>query len=108
MKTKYLIWLILSGFITSQTFSQECPPNIGFETGTFDNWDCSAGFILRDGTLNLSPTSPIPNRHTITYNSYPHDLDQDGRYPVTFADESGYSVNLGNSIAGGHDEGMSY
>jgi len=108
MKTKYLIWLILSGFITSQTFSQQCPPNIGFETGTFDNWDCSAGFILRDGTLNLSPTSPIPNRHTIIPNSYPQDLDPYGGFPVNCPNGSGYSVRLGNSIAGGQAEGMSY
>lgn len=114
MKHNNKLWLLLFCFITSTANSQiiplnlDCPPNIGFETGTFDNWDCSAGTILRDGSLNLSPTSPLDNRHTIIANSYPQELDPYGGFPVNCPNGSGYSVRLGNSIAGGQAEGMSY
>lgn len=108
------LWLLLFCFIISNVNGQpipinyDCPPNIGFETGDFTNWDCFAGNILRDGSLNLSPTPPIDNRHTIIVNSYPQVLDPYGLFPINCPNGSGHSVRLGNSIAGGQAESLSY
>lgn len=101
-------WLILLIFFSFNALSQTCPPNIGFENGTLDNWQCSAGFIERDGTLNLSPSPPIIGRHTIFANTFPQQVDPYGGFPVNCPNGSAYSVRLGNSLAGGEAEGMSY
>lgn len=102
-----LCFLLLC-FITLAANSQTCPPNIGFESGTFNNWDCYFGTISRSGALDLVPTPPIDNRHTIITNSYPQALDPYGGFPVNCPNGSGYSIRLGNSIAGGQAEGVSY
>ncbi len=108
------LWLILFCFIISNVTGQpvpgslDCPPNIGFETGSFNNWNCFAGTILRDGSLDLSPTSPVLDRHTIIPNSYPQELDPYGGFPINCPNGSAYSVRLGNSIAGGQAERLSY
>jgi len=88
--------------------SIDCPPNIGFESGSFANWDCFAGSILRDGSLSLGATSPITDRHTIIPNSYPQELDPYGKFPINCPNGSGYSIRLGNSSAGGEAESVSY
>ena len=93
-------------FITSKTISQTCPANIGFEDGTLNNWSCSAGTVARDGSLSLSPTLPIPGRHTIISNTGA--TDPYGGFPILCPNGSGYSLQLGNSSAGGEAEGVSY
>ena len=114
MKNKNKLWLFLFCFITSIANSQpipvnlDCPPNIGFESGTFNNWDCFAGTILRDGSLNLSLSGPVNDRHTIIANSYPQELDPYGKFPINCPNGSGYSVRLGNPTAGGQAESVSY
>src|SRR5438045_7591750 len=100
------LWLLLFCFFISYVNGQApaisvCPPNIGFENGDFSYWDCFAGTILRDGSLNLSPTSPVNDRHTIVVNSYPQALDPYGGFPIHCPNGSGHSVRLGNSSAGG-------
>ena len=114
MKNKNKLWLFLFCFITSIANSQpvqvgfDCPPNIGFESGTFNNWDCFTGTILRDGLLSLSPSVPVNDRHTLIANSYPQALDPFGGFPINCPNGSGFSVRLGNSIAGGQAESVSY
>ena len=111
---KRFTWFLFFLFATEKFAAAQlplgysCPPNIGFEAGTFDNWDCFAGFILRDGTLNLSPTAPVSGRHSIIANSYPQALDPYGRFPVNCPNSSGYSIQLGNAIAGGQAESVTY
>lgn len=109
------LWLFGLMFITVHAIAQRtpvtnanCPPNIGFESGTFDNWECFAGVINRDGTVNVSATSPISDRHAIIPNTYPQQLDAYGNFPVNCPNGSGYSVRLGNSSAGGQAERLSY
>lgn len=87
---------------------RNCPPNIGFESGSFDHWECSAGTILRDGSLSLFATSPIPERHTIIINSLPQQVDPFGGFPVNCPNGSGYSVRLGSQAAGGLAESATY
>jgi gliding motility-associated-like protein len=89
--------------------NNDCPTNIGFETGTFTNWTCLAGSINRDGSLNLSSTNaPRPNRHTIIPNTYPQQVDPWGGFPVNCPNGSGYSIRLGNDNSGGQAESVSY
>jgi hypothetical protein len=108
MKHTGKFFTIIALLIKFSAIAQNCPPNIGFEMGNFDNWECSAGVINRDGTLNLSPSSPIPDRHTLIANSFPQTTDPYGGFPTSCPNGSGYSVRLGNSLAGGQAEGISY
>jgi gliding motility-associated-like protein len=115
MKHLNLIWLIALTLTVLTVKAQrdvipsnECLPNIGFENGTLSYWDCSIGAILRDGTLNLTPSGPTTDRHTIIQNSYPQVLDPYGGFPINCPNGSGYSVRLGNSSAGGQAESMTY
>ncbi len=85
-----------------------CMPNIGFELGSFDNWSCFAGKILRDGTLDLASTSPVVDRHSIIQNFSNQELDLFGGFPVNCPNGSGYSVRLGNARGGGEAERINY
>lgn len=112
---RYLLQILffLLFISSSYTYSQSpanlsCPPNIGFESGTLDFWNCAAGVINRDGTLRLVPTGPLFNRHTILMNSYPQEMDPYGNFPVNCPNGSGYSLRLGNDVAGGQAESISY
>lgn len=107
------LWLPFVFFISLQSDAQPrpnnlCPPNIGFESGSFNSWECFAGMIARDGSLNLSLTAPVGDRHTIFANTFPQDVDPYGGFPVNCPNGSGYSVRLGNSSAGGQAESTSY
>jgi len=52
-----------------------CPQNIGFESGTFANWDSYSGEIsgtgerfinaVRPPTVSLNFTGPFPGQHTM-------------------------------------------
>jgi hypothetical protein len=47
----------------------QCPPNIGFEAGSFEHWECSIGFVSGvDGSIQLDPSAPTFGRHTIIQN----------------------------------------
>lgn len=90
----------------------QCPPNIDFENGTFENWTCYVGTAVDKGgenEISLSNSGgPIPNRHTIySRNSYPGN-DPYGHFPIMCPNGSGYSVRLGNNTAGTEAEGISY
>ena len=90
--------------------SQTCPPNIDFESGTFDNWTCYTGRTTAfdfQNQINLYPTGPTPDSHAlIKANS--GQVDKFGGFPVNCPNGSGYSVKLGNERGGGEAEGISY
>lgn len=106
-----LLPVIFSCFLSNQSFSQLCPPNIDFETGTFNNWSCYTGNVSAAGGTNTiflsNAGGPVPNQHTM-YTSGTGELDFFGGFPVTCPNGSGYSVKLGNNTGGGQAEGMSY
>jgi gliding motility-associated-like protein len=92
------------------TAAQECPNNIDFEQGNFNNWTCYTGTTtVLNGTnqINLSPSGPVPERHTM-YTPAAGTLDPYGGFPVNCPNGSGYSVRLGNSTGGGEAEGIAY
>ena len=92
----------------SNLFAQ-CPPNIGFENGNFDGWECSIGSIsAADGSINLSVSGPSAGRHTLIQNIAPHLLDRYGGFPMSCPNGSGYSIQLGNNGTGRQAERVSY
>jgi gliding motility-associated-like protein len=93
--------------------AQSCPPNIDFETGTFNNWTCYTGATFADGSANridlAAAGGPVANHHTL-YSAANNSTwrDEYGNFPVVCPNGSGYSVKLGNNVGGGEAEGMSY
>ncbi len=96
----------------SYTNAQVCPPNIDFESGTFNNWKCLIGgtaAIDNQNVISLFETSPVPGRHTMYKASdATGELDQFGGFPVNCPNGSGYSIRLGNDQPGTQAEGISY
>ncbi len=90
----------------------QCPPNIDFENGTFDNWTCYIGNVAAvngQNEIQLIPTyGPFPGRHTIIPAGNRDEYDFYGGFPVVCPNGSGYSVRLGSTEAGGQAEGISY
>lgn len=109
----YGLVLLLAGCSFSQfVFSQNCPINIDFETGTFAGWTCYTGTTFESGGQNiisLTPTAgPVFNRQTM-YSTFPGDgLDEYGGFPINCPNGSGHSIRLGNNSGGGQAEGISY
>ena len=109
MKYVKKYWMAALLLFAGSAIGQNCPPNIGFENGTFDGWECSAGHILEaDGSLTLAPCAPIDGRHTMFTNTFPQSLDPFGFFPVNCPNGSGHSIRLGNSTPGNEAEGVSY
>lgn len=92
--------------------SQVCPANIDFEQGTFNGWTCYTGTALAIGgenEISLQNTNgPIYNRHTMYARGAGVEYDEYGGFPKVCPNGSGYSVRLGNNLAGTEAEGLSY
>ena len=97
-------------FLTAKT--QECPPNIDFESGTFNGWTCyigSTAAVNGENVITIYPSAPIMNRHTMySYAANAGQVDQYGGFPVVCPNGSGYSIRLGNNLPGTEAEGVSY
>ena len=108
--TQFLLSVTFCTLFSFQSYSQNCPPNIDFETGTFDHWTCYTGNVSASGGINtiyLSPVNgPVPNQHTMYSSS--SELDYFGGFPVNCPNGSGHSIKLGNNTGGGQAEGISY
>lgn len=104
------VLLFLCG--SSTINAQGCPPNIDFETGTFDNWTCYTGSVSANGGQNiisLFPSGgPIYGQHTMYDASQSAGVDYYGGFPVNSPNGSGHSIRLGNDQGGGMAEGISY
>ena len=86
----------------------QCPDNIGFEKGTFDNWETFEGNVSKvDGSILTSPNSSL-SRFTMFQNTYPQQLDPYGQFPVNCPNGSNYSIMIGNNSTGGHAQTVSY
>jgi len=109
--TQFLLSIAFCTLLSFQSYSQECPPNIDFETGTFDHWTCYTGYVSAAGgtnTIYLSPSGgPAPTQHTM-YSAPSTELDYFGGFPVNCPNGSGHSIRLGNNTGGGQAEGISY
>ena len=111
LNAQLLLPLFFSCFFSYQSFSQTCPQNIDFETGTFDNWKCYTGNVSAAGGVNtislVQAAGPVPNQHTM-YAAPSSEVDFFGGFPVNCPNGSGHSIKLGNNTGGGQAEGISY
>lgn len=114
LRTRYmriLIANIVPLCLSLVSTAQICPTNIDFEQGNFNHWQCYEGTAEAVGNrnvLDLYPTAPENNRHTMYKTSATTAVDPYGGFPVTCPNGSGYSIRLGNSLAGTQAEGVSY
>jgi gliding motility-associated-like protein len=103
---------IICTFYSSASKAQNCPPNINFETGTFNGWTCHVGYTSAVGDQNLislSPSNgPVPGHHTMYSANNAGEVDPFGNFPVLCPNGSGHSIRLGSTEAGGQAEGISY
>ncbi len=95
----------------SKVYSQTCPPNLDFESGNFDNWECFIGEVrVSDGKnkmiLNLS--QPTSSRHEIISAADNPGTDRYGGFPKLSPYGGNFSVKLGNENTGGEAEAISY
>ncbi|MES2332416.1 MAG: gliding motility-associated C-terminal domain-containing protein [Bacteroidota bacterium] len=103
------VLLIHTCILFSVNSFAQCPENIGFEAGTFFNWECGLGLISStDGAITMDPSSPTSGRHTLIKNSLPLTMDPYGKFPTTCPNGSNYSVQLGNNQTGKGAERISY
>lgn len=94
----------------SECVAQSCPPNIDFETGTFNNWTCYWGYTFASADGNaiiLRNSGPLIDHHTM-YSANTGELDPYGDFPVICPNGSGHSIKLGSTHNGGEAEGVSY
>ncbi len=110
MNIRTLLLLLTLCALCRTAAAQYCPPNLDFETGTFDGWQCSTGSTRVNGGKNeilLSPSAPAAGRHEII--SGPITLkDPYGGFPQLCPYGGKYSVKLGNTGTGAQAEGLSY
>jgi len=108
-----LSYVLITLFMLAGAFrvpAQICPPNIDFESGTFNNWTCYTGSVAAVGgqnVISLSASGPVSDRHTM-YSSASAGVDPYGGFPISCPNGSGHSVRLGNNQGGGEAEGISY
>src|SRR5689334_7892124 len=91
--------------IFSFSASAQCPPNIDFEEGTFNNWQCFYQNVYTGGVPNpVTLTSPVPGRVDMYANPLPPGSDRDfyGGFPKNCPNGSGYSVRIGDATIGQH------
>nr|WP_255670430.1 gliding motility-associated C-terminal domain-containing protein [Mucilaginibacter sp. UR6-11] len=96
-----------------RSFAQ-LPPNIGFEDGSFNHWNCAIGSVTADNqtatsTITLNPSAPVDGRHTLfSKQNAAEKLDYYGYFPVVCPNGSNYSIRLGNDEAHAQAESVSY
>ena len=95
---RFLTSFLLLGLHCFTANAQNCPPNIDFETGTFQGWTCYTGTtadINGENVITIYPSGPVSNRHTMySYTANSQDVDPYGGFPVVCPNGSGYSIRL--------------
>lgn len=97
--------LLLCNF--SRIHAQGCPPNIGFEKFTFENWEPQLGSVDSFSGVHLSPGFS-PTRQKLYRDSGRAEFDRFGQFPVNCPNGSGASIRLGNDVGGAQAEGVNY
>lgn len=112
MKVRAVTCIIILLCLLTNAYSQSsCPPNLDFESGTFDNWQCFTGTTDTLGgknRMNLTPSAPVQGRHEIITASSLPEFDTYGKFPRLCPYGGNYSVKLGNELTGAQAEGLSY
>ena len=103
MKLSFALLLLL--LTTTAQAQLRCPPNIGFEDGTFSNWQRMTGTVNPNGTPQLLMAD---GEHYLFRDNGQPELDPYGKFPVTAPNGSQYSVRLGIDRAGRKAEQLAY
>lgn len=74
-----------------------CPPNLGFEQGSYDNWFLMEGQVDSMGSTALMTTVLGSMNHWIIERSTPVELDMYGKFPISSPNGSRYSVMIGSN-----------
>src|SRR5687768_5584272 len=77
------------------TFAQVCPPNISFESGSFENWQLYTGNIAEGGMTLLAPGSG--NQQLFSTKNFIA-TDPYGDFPIASPDGSRFSVKIGHDL----------
>jgi gliding motility-associated-like protein len=112
MKLLYTIVLLVLPlcYVKGQS-GNECPANIGFEYGSFQNWQCDTGSTAvanNTNVIKVIPSPPISGRHTLIPRSAATATDPYGKFPINPPDGSNYALKLGNDVNGAQAERVSY
>jgi len=110
MKFFYLLFVLLF-FTAARSNGQEgyCPPsNVGFESGTFTNWQCDTGSVSPTGQILVKSSPPVANRQTMIDKNYSPKLDPFGQFPTLCPFGGKHSIRLGNQGTGARAERVSY
>ena len=95
----YIILVILALCLVN-TAKAQCPENIGFDYGTFQNWQGATGFISKtDGSLSFSSYGISPDVHALFYRK-DNQTDPYGNFPIASPNGSSCCVRLGNDVTG--------
>ena len=90
------------------SFSQSRTPNIGFEDGTFNNWECYSGKIDANGNITVNTTTPIPGLFTVYGPEGAQELDLYGKFPMQCPNGSKYSVKINDATSGAKAQRITY
>jgi gliding motility-associated-like protein len=104
---KYFFLLFLMLTVNKIAFAQ-CPPNIDFEQGNFNNWLLYSGSF--NGTVNIPPfpVPPTPGRHDMISNATLPAFDPWGGFPTLCPNGSGYSTRIGVQNTGTNADRLTY
>lgn len=90
--------------------TQECPPNLDFETATFQHWDCKYGMVGSTTGQNLIEwlgNGPIQYRHTII-DALKGEVDEYGNFPQACPEGGRFSIKIGNKEVNSGADGVFY
>ncbi len=104
---RFCWFLLILVFAAHSLAFAQCPENIGFEGGNLNKWETYAGNISPTGVISVSPTPPLPDKHTLTRAS-DNARDYYGDFPTVSPNGSKYSVKLGNDGVGREVDRLSY
>ncbi len=109
MIKSFTLIIISTCLIFLSVFSQNCPANIDFESGNFNNWQCFIGntYVSPSGqnVIDLLPSPPTPGRHELISSATTPGMDFYGNFPKLCPYGGKYSVKLGNELTGAEAEG---
>lgn len=103
------IFFILLLFASNSLYAQ-LPSNIGFENGNLNGWEKSIGkrSLLGGDIMEPSTDVPYPDRFVVYDASSKYVVDEYGDFPVLCPNGSKYSIKLGNKIASGKMQRVTY
>jgi len=106
----FLMLFIASFAMSTKSYAQSCPENIGFENGNFQNWKIFTGLLSIENnqtsfTLN-EVAKPATGRHTII--SKKNLVDAYGGFSLIPPTGGNFVAKIGDNGTGSQVDGISY